>query len=932
MPDIDKLTIQITSDSKSAVAGVEALAKSLEMLKNATKGGLGLSACSKEMQELANSTKKLGSVSTTGTKSAINLWAKFHMVSQAIKKATKVIGASVNKASEYYETVNRFSVSMGEYAAEASEYANKVNEAMGIDPAEWMSNQATFMVLAKGFGIVSDRAYIMSKSLTELGYDIASFHDLSFDDAMKKLQSGFAGELEPLRRIGYDLSVARLQQEAYTLGINKKVSAMTQAEKAELRYYTIMKQSTLAMGDMARTLDSPANQLRIFKAQIDQVSRSIGNIFIPILNKVLPYAIAVTKVIRALADTIASLFGATLPSVKDWDVGSLSSGVDDYSDALGDAAENAKKLKKHTMGFDELNVIDPTSGSGSTGDLGSGGGFNFELPTNEKFLEGITESKIGTIVNEMKEWLGLTEDIDTWSELFNTRLGDILKTVGIIGGSLLLWKLSKSFITSIGSVKMFLDTLGTAATKGFTITGGVVLTIEGIALETTGIMGAIRDGLDGLDFGNIILGGGSITAGGALIGKALGSAIIGSAIGGIVAGVPAFFIGIYDACMNGIDWLSGLLIPAGATATGAGIGAIIGAAGGPIGAGIGAIIGLVVGALTDLIIIIVQNWDKIKEWFAPLGEWFNTYVIQPVANYFSWLWEGISSLASVCWNHIVEWFSPAVNWFSELFGSIFQSISDWFYNIGVIADGCWQLIKIAWGAASSWFNETVIQPVSNFFSTAWEGIKEKAATAWEGIKEVFAPVAEFFETIFSNAWKGIIKVFSIGGEIFVSIKDAVVSAFKFVVNGLIKGINWIIAQPFNAINNVLEWLKEREIAGFKPFKNLKSITVPQIPLLASGGVVSTGQMFIAREAGPEMVGSIGRKTAVVNNEQIVAGIASGVAEANNESNTLLREQNGLLRALLEKESGVYLDGKRLTNSVEKYQSQRGRQIVVGGAL
>ena len=167
---------------------------------------------------------------------------------------------------------------------------------------------------------------------------------------MLKLQSGVAGELEPLRRIGFDLSQARLQQEAYTLGITKKISAMTQAEKAELRYHAILSQVTIAQGDMARTLNAPANQLRILKAQVIQAGRAIGNIFIPALNAILPYAIAVVKVLRLVAERIAKLFGFELPKVDYSGLQGMASGADNLSNALdgvGDSAkDSAEKIKK----------------------------------------------------------------------------------------------------------------------------------------------------------------------------------------------------------------------------------------------------------------------------------------------------------------------------------------------------------------------------------------------------------------------------------------------------------------------------------------------------------------------------------------------------------------------------------------------------------
>ena len=199
----------------------------------------------------------------------------------------------------------------------------------------------------------------MSKNLTQLTYDLASFYNISTSDAFQKLESGISGELEPLRRLGYDLSVARLQQEAYNLGIDRSVTSMTQAEKAELRYYAIMTQVTNAQGDMARTLEAPANQLRILQAQVEQATRALGNLFLPILKAILPYAIALAKAIRIVAEIIASFFGVSIPEfdVGADAIGGVASGAGEAADGLGDASKKAKELKNALLGIDELNVI-----------------------------------------------------------------------------------------------------------------------------------------------------------------------------------------------------------------------------------------------------------------------------------------------------------------------------------------------------------------------------------------------------------------------------------------------------------------------------------------------------------------------------------------------------------------------------------------------
>lgn len=367
------------------------------------------------INRVANATNNAARTNNTAAKSYVNLWAKARMAMNVMRGAVNAIASWITESNKYIEDLNLFTASLGDYADEAKKYAEQVGEVMGIDPAEWMRNQGIFNTIIKGFGVASDRAYLMSKNLTQLGYDISSFYNISYEDAFTKLQSGIAGELEPLRRLGYDLSVARLQQEAYTLGIKKKVSAMTQAEKSELRYYAIMTQVTTAQGDMARTLNAPANQLRVLKAQVAQCARALGNIFIPVLNAVLPYAIALAKVLRMVADAIASFFGFKLPEV-DYSslsngasaVGDLAGNADDASDGLGKASKAAKKLKNNLLGIDELNIISPDnddnsgSGSGAGAGLGGGDGLGIELPSYD-FLGDLVSSKVEDIVRMIKD-------------------------------------------------------------------------------------------------------------------------------------------------------------------------------------------------------------------------------------------------------------------------------------------------------------------------------------------------------------------------------------------------------------------------------------------------------------------------------------------------------------------------------------------------
>ena len=374
--DIDKFTRQM----RDLAAAMKPFADEMQKVSN------GFSAFPSKIQRVIASSnqynKKMGQAATAtnqlnGAVKSLN----FAGLYLGMRRVASLLGTAITKSNEYQENMNLFTVAMGQYAEEAVAYGAKVSEVMGIDLSDWIRNQGVFNILLTGFGNTADRAALMSKNLTQLGYDLSSLYNISVADSMQKLQSGMAGELEPLRRLGYDLSQTRLQMEAYNLGIQKKIANMTQAEKAELRYHAIMTQVTEAQGDLSRTLEAPANQLRVLQAQFNMCAREIGNIFIPALNAILPYAIAVVQVIREIVSAIAAWAGFKMTEVDYSGVGSLASGAEAATGALGDAANAAKKLKKETLGFDELNILSPKTNTGAGAGASGGAGFDFKLPS-----------------------------------------------------------------------------------------------------------------------------------------------------------------------------------------------------------------------------------------------------------------------------------------------------------------------------------------------------------------------------------------------------------------------------------------------------------------------------------------------------------------------------------------------------------------------
>ncbi len=519
MKSIDWITLE--SQIKRLASSLVPLANQLSIVGNA------FSNLPTKVQRLTNVSSKIAQTNNVASTSYMNLWAKFSMGIHAIRTGSRVIGECITQSNKYVEDLNLFVASMGEYAKEAQNFAEKVSDAMGIDPAEWMRNQGVFNTIITGFGVASDRAYTMSKNLTQLGYDLSSFFNISYQDSMQKLSSGISGELEPLRRLGYDLSVARLQQEAYNLGINRSINSMTQAEKAQLRYYAIMTQVTVAQGDMARTLNAPANQLRVLQAQAIMTARAIGNVFIPALNAILPYAIAVIKVIRLLANAIASLFHFKLPDIK-YDnvrrnVGGIAKGLGDagagagnLGKGLGKAAKKAKELKNHLLGIDELNIISKDdnpiagamgggAGGGGIGDALGGDDLGFELP-EYNFLEGLVENNVNRIVDIIT---GALNEIAATLSLFSFVLGTILVltganipvglalmaagAVGIVAVTATNWskmskRLAKTLSMILGVMSGYLLVIGAIlAFSGVNVPLGIAVMAAGaVALATAG--------------------------------------------------------------------------------------------------------------------------------------------------------------------------------------------------------------------------------------------------------------------------------------------------------------------------------------------------------------------------------------------------------------------------------------------------------------
>ena len=189
---------------------------------------------------------------------------------------------------------------------------------------------------------------------------------------------------------------------------------------------------------------------------------------------------------------------------------------------------------------------------------------------------------------------------------------------------------------------------------------------------------------------------------------------------------------------------------------------------------------------------------------------------------------GIAKFIKNIVNGIVNVIKEVVNIIKPIISSLINAIK------GMISTGI-SVFKTIFITIPTWINNTIIKPVATFFGNMWDNFKNGASKAWNGIKSVFSTVASFFKNIFTNAWNGVKAVFSTGGKIFNGIKEGIVSAFKNIVNGIIKGINKVVAIPFKELNKVLDKIRNVSILGKKPFKGMiGTISVPKIPTLNVG--------------------------------------------------------------------------------------------------
>lgn len=756
----------------------------------------------------------------------------------SLKAIAEYLGNAVAKFNDFYEATDLFHNAMGNLSGEADTLISKMQGLLGVDPTKAMTYMATIQSLGTSFGLTSDKAYILSKNLTQLAYDEGSYWNKDVAETFTAMSSAISGEIEPIRRLGVDLSQARLQQELLALGFNKQVSSLSQADKAVLRYIAIMKQTANVQGNLAQTIQSPANQIKILKAQLDMLAKSVGSLLYPAMKSILPPLIAAVQLIREFVQWVAKLMGVKVVftdfTKSAGSVGGIGDAMDDTTDSTKKAA---KALKDYTMGFDELNIIDPTQGSSGSGSGASAGNIlgDVDLSGYDMFKQYNEE---------------LAKQIDAIKQ----KIKDMLPIIGAIAAALALWKIvdfltdiatAISKMTELQKLALSIATVVIEASlifsfaKGYASSGNPLELLGEVVSAAFGSFVLWRTmGADGITLGMGIAFVASLA--GLTYALGTGEANLGNASTWIQAALTTAF-----GSITGITLLTNLGVAAGTAATlsiglaglitFAGItfslgeklkefpvlntiiAALMGIFGGAAGAGVALLVGAslpVAGAVAaaGVGIGLVLHWAGIKWGAKESGEKTDAAAeadtkMHYVENVFEQRIEAIKQIVVIKWNAAIDFMTSLPG----KIGNIINSIGEWFNSL---PEKIGYALGFAVGKIGEWVGNmvtTVTTEVPKIVSSVVKFFEELPGNILTAILKTVDTISEWRERMVAFVVVEVPKIISsIVGE-FKKLPDELRKLGKFIWDGLINGLK----DAWSTVTNGIKSFTDGFINGFK---------------------------------------------------------------------------------------------------------------------
>lgn len=881
MSNMDSIDIQVSASAKNANAELDNLIVKLGAVQKSLSsiGGKSTNFGTKIKSQSNTATTGFNNMrssidkatkSTTSLASAFGtLYANFFWVSRMFKG----LWGSIDSTADYMESYNYFNVAFNKIAKDwsgdfekygyenAEAYAESFTDRMdkvfaklsgiefdhknmrlasnevknlGLNIKEITQYAAQLGSVTNSVGLTGESSLTASSTFTKLAGDLSSLYNVDYSSVSKNLQSGLIGQSRALYKYGIDITNATLQTYAYELGLEKAVSEMTQAEKMQLRMVAILDQSKVAWGNLANEIDQPSNQIRIFKNNLSEAAQVLGQLFIPLLSKVMPIVNGITIAIKNLLSNIAGIMGIELKFGSTQATDEMADNYEDVSDSIDGVADSAKKAKGQLRAFDELNTIKTSDGS-SSGSGGSGSVIDltqdiinaaeeYQKAWDEAYAQ--MESRAQAVANSLAgifkpveklfmdvkigDWFAVGQDVSNivvgitdflsnaianvdWEQLGND-IGEFIDGIEWIE---VLNSVGKLIWEAINASIEFWKGLFDASPIGATILGAILLipVIKNISTLFTATL--IPAFANFIVFGSNVIGVFELMKNAGMTLGAAMTAIFGtfttvfSGIVSVVAGAGLAVISFVSQFTEGFNWIKEILMLVGIGITA--VGAII--LGAP--ALIAGVVAGIVAVVSTLVIVIKDNWDSIVEW--TLG-----------------LFEKISGIFNKIKNNVLI---PFGNYLKGRFGFEFEVV---FSSIKGVIDGLKQA-----------FNG-LIAFVTGVFTGDW-------TRAWNGVKDIFKGV---FNGLISIV-EGAINLIVVNG-----------------INKFLKGFDGAVTKIGDVIGLDIS------------IPQIKKVSIPRYEV---GGFPEDGLFFANHN---ELVGQFSNgKTAVANNEQIVAGIKEGVREA-----------------------------------------------------
>lgn len=840
--------------------------------------------------------KQMGGIQKLASKAGKALAAAF-----AVKKLVDFGAECIELGSDLQEVQNVVDVAFPAMSKQVNEFAQGAAASFGLSETMAKKFTGTFGAMAKAFGFSESAAYDMSTTLTGLAGDIASFYNITQDEAYTKLKSVFTGETESLKDLGVVMTQTALDSYALANGFGKTTAKMTEAEKVALRYKFVQEQLATATGDFMRTSDGWANQVRVLKLQFDSLKATIGqgliNVLTPVIkviNTLVGKLMTLANAFKSFTEMITGNKGSNDASAQMQATAAAANSAASSVEAVGDAAASSTKKMKGLFAFDDMNVMasdSDTSGAGSSG-------YN----TDSFSMEGVdttaideVDSKYQRLFDKLKELAGL------FKQGFEFGLGDTSVFDNI---KLSLQSIKDSFLdifTSsevLGAFDNYLQTI--VKNAGVTVGSFVSIGASIVNNLLSGISGYLEKNSEQIsdyiasmfDIGSRITEiGGSYVEAVATVAESLRSDGATRITEAIIGGFSNAFMGVTELCgqlaADLLDVITGPfvdnqdLIRSTLEETFAAVAPMFEDVKVLVDECVASLKGAYDGHIAPMLSSFRDGWSDIT---TTLLEAYNTHILpiiqgmsekfsafkeqylSPLIEKFGEFTGKVADAVNAVWTNALK---PAIEEFittwAPVIGEAINAIGQFFSGIGSVICVIIDSVLRALGGLMDFITGVFTgdwtlawQGIKDFFEGIWNliyGIVDEIAHAiWNIIMSILDVISSYFEIKFNNIKNTVSDTLNSIKNIVTNVFNSIWKFIKNIVNSILGAIETMIGGFVDGINNMISALNSIhvDIPDWVPGigGNSFGISIPQIskvklPRLAEGGYVKANTPQLA---------------------------------------------------------------------------------------